>query len=71
MALYHFKMLNHFSAPCVSDVQQAIEHIYPLVYQFRKERTKEDEILLAQKGCKRKVACVQSEDSEESDGSCE
>lgn len=56
----------------MNDVQQAIEHIYPLVYQFRKERTKEDEILLAQKGCKRKAACiVQSEESEESDESCE
>lgn len=31
-----------FSAPSVSDVQKAIETIYPLVYEFRKERTKED-----------------------------
>lgn len=63
-----------FSAPSVNDVQQAIEHIYPLVYEFRKERTKEDEILLEQKqGRKRKIACVESEDSldEDSDDSCE
>ncbi|KAG8252399.1 hypothetical protein J6590_057820, partial [Homalodisca vitripennis] len=55
---------------------QAIEYIYPLVYQFRKERTKEDELLASQKsaqGRKRKVACVDSEDSyeEESEDSCE
>uniref|UniRef100_A0A8D9AD57 TATA box-binding protein-like 1 n=4 Tax=Cacopsylla melanoneura TaxID=428564 RepID=A0A8D9AD57_9HEMI len=36
------------TAPSVSDVQQAIEHIYPLVYEFRKEKTAED-IALAQK----------------------
>ncbi|XP_073995176.1 TATA box-binding protein-like 1 isoform X2 [Rhodnius prolixus] len=30
------------TAPSVSDVQKAIETIYPLVYEFRKERTKED-----------------------------
>uniref|UniRef100_A0A1B6MNQ1 TATA box-binding protein-like 1 n=1 Tax=Graphocephala atropunctata TaxID=36148 RepID=A0A1B6MNQ1_9HEMI len=65
------------TAPCVNDVQQAIEHIYPLVYQFRKERTKEDELLVSQKiaqaqGRKRKVACVESEESgEDSDDSCE
>uniref|UniRef100_A0A1B6GA63 TATA box-binding protein-like 1 n=1 Tax=Cuerna arida TaxID=1464854 RepID=A0A1B6GA63_9HEMI len=64
------------TAPCVNDVQQAIEYIYPLVYQFRKERTKEDELLASQKsaqGRKRKVACMDSEESyeEESEDSCE
>lgn len=53
----------------MSDVQQAIEYIYPLVYQFRKERTKEDELLLQQKrmqGLKRKAAPVaESEDDTE------
>ncbi|XP_039280045.1 TATA box-binding protein-like 1 [Nilaparvata lugens] len=33
------------TAPSVLDVQQAIEHIYPLVLEFRKERSKEDEQL--------------------------
>lgn len=59
-------MLN-FPAPSVNDVQQAIEYIYPLVYHFRKERSREDEILLERKqnqGRKRKLACVN--DSEES-----
>ena len=30
------------SAPCVGKVQSAIEHIYPLVFEFRKERSPED-----------------------------
>lgn len=30
-------------ASSVADVQTAIEHIFPLVYEFRKERTLEDE----------------------------
>lgn len=29
-------------APCVGNVQAAIEHIYPLVFEFRKERSPED-----------------------------
>ncbi|KAI5741926.1 hypothetical protein M8J77_001225 [Diaphorina citri] len=41
------------TAPSVSDVQQAIEHIYPLVYEFRKEKTAED-IILAEKRLKSK-----------------
>ncbi|KAK6618997.1 hypothetical protein RUM44_003379 [Polyplax serrata] len=32
------------TAPCVSSIAAAIEHIYPLVYEFKKERTKEDEL---------------------------
>ncbi|KAL1490497.1 hypothetical protein ABEB36_013181 [Hypothenemus hampei] len=31
------------TAPSVADVQAAIEHIYPLVYEFRKERSKEEQ----------------------------
>lgn len=38
-----------FPAPCVASVQAAIEHIFPLVYEFRKERTKEDIINLKKK----------------------
>ena len=30
------------TAPCVGNVQSAIEHIYPLVFEFRKERSPED-----------------------------
>jgi len=40
-------------APNVAAVQAAIEHIYPLVYEFRKERTPEDEFALTMK--KRKL----------------
>lgn len=36
--------LKFFLAPCVSSIATAIEHIYPLVYEFKKERTKEDEL---------------------------
>jgi hypothetical protein len=43
-------------APSVADVQAAIEYIYPLVYEFKKERTKADLIALELKrrGKKRK-----------------
>lgn len=37
------------SAPSVADVQAAIEYIFPLVYEFRKERTKEEQEFLAKK----------------------
>lgn len=36
--------MSFLPAPCVSSIAGAIEHIYPLVYEFKKERTKEDEI---------------------------
>lgn len=36
-------MINIFAAPSVSHVQQAIEHIFPLVYEFRKKRTPAEE----------------------------
>lgn len=32
------------TAPSVADVQEAIEHIYPLVLEFRKERSKDDDL---------------------------
>lgn len=32
----------YFAAPSVSNVQNAIEHIYPLVQEFSKERTPEE-----------------------------
>jgi hypothetical protein len=40
----------------VADVQAAIEYIFPLVYEYRKERTKEDVLALQlrRKGQKRK-----------------
>ncbi|XP_014248142.1 TATA box-binding protein-like protein 1 [Cimex lectularius] len=37
------------TAPSVSDVQRAIEAIYPLVYEFRKERTKDELMVLDRK----------------------
>ncbi|KAK3921016.1 TATA box-binding protein-like 1 [Frankliniella fusca] len=37
------------TAPSVASVQAAIEYIFPLVYEFRKERTKEDIIALKRK----------------------
>ncbi|XP_078042144.1 TATA box binding protein-related factor 2 [Augochlora pura] len=37
------------TAPNVAAVQAAIEYIYPLVYEFRKERTAEDELAVATK----------------------
>jgi hypothetical protein len=45
-----------FAAPSVADVQAAIEYIFPLVYEYRKERTKEDllALQLRRKGQKRK-----------------
>jgi len=30
------------TAPCVAHVQQAIEHVFPLVYEFRKDKTPAD-----------------------------
>jgi len=45
-----------FAAPSVADVQAAIEYIFPLVYEYRKEHTKEDLLAmqLRRKGQKRK-----------------
>nr|QWQ59791.1 TATA box-binding-like protein [Phaedon brassicae] len=40
------------TAPSVADVQAAIEYIFPLVYEFRKERTKEEKEALAKKKLK-------------------
>lgn len=45
--------MYYITAPNVASVQAAIEHIYPLVYEFRKERSAEDELTLATK--KRKM----------------
>lgn len=38
-----------FAAPSVADVQSAIEYIFPLVYEFRKEKTAEEMALHALK----------------------
>lgn len=56
------------TAPSVDEVQQAVEHIFPLVYEFRKERTKEDDSSSHQKfaqscGRKRKLPHSESEES--------
>lgn len=56
------------TAPSVLDVQQAVEYIFPLVYEFRKERTKEDDLVTDQKlaqshGRKRKLPHSESEES--------
>lgn len=40
------------TAPSVADVQAAIEYIFPLVYEFRKERTKEEREAMARKKLK-------------------
>lgn len=42
-------MYNDTSAPNVAAVQAAIEYIYPLVYEFRKERSVEDKLALETK----------------------
>lgn len=34
-----FLLIFHLAAGSVADVQTAIEHIFPLVYEFRKKRT--------------------------------
>ncbi|XP_056646279.1 TATA box-binding protein-like 1 [Diorhabda carinulata] len=40
------------TAPSVADIQAAIEYIFPLVYEFRKERTKEEREAIARKKLK-------------------
>lgn len=61
------------TAPSVADVQAAIEYIYPLVYEFRKERSKEELEALARKKLKQglhtdiDVACAGSEEEAEGD----
>lgn len=49
--MFSLNDLKHFifPAPSVADVQAAIEYIFPLVYEFRKERTKEEQEFLAKK----------------------
>lgn len=52
MFCWRLKILERyilFLAPSVADVQAAIEFIFPLVYEFRKERTKEEQEFLAKK----------------------
>lgn len=48
-------MFLFFLAPSVASVQAAIEHIFPLVYEFRKERTKEDIANLKRKLHERRI----------------
>jgi hypothetical protein len=64
-----FFFLSVVAAPSVADVQAAIEHIFPLVYEYRKERTKEDllALQLRRKGQKRKrsFAHIEIEDNDD------
>lgn len=53
------------SAPCVSFVASAIEHIFPLVYEFRKERTKEEEAEMRAKQVRNGLRKRKHEESEE------
>lgn len=55
------------TAPSVADVQAAIEYIFPLVYEFRKERTKEELEQLAMKRLRHsmEIGEVLDEDEEE------
>nr|CAG4641171.1 EOG090X0CO7 [Eulimnadia texana] len=50
------------TAPSVANVQSAVEHIYPLVYEFRKERTEAD--IAQQRGLKRKLMRDEPESDE-------
>ncbi|XP_030752366.1 TATA box-binding protein-like protein 1 [Sitophilus oryzae] len=43
------------TAPSVAEVQAAIEYIFPLVYEFRKERSKEEIEMLAKKKMKQEI----------------
>lgn len=60
------------TASSVADVQAAIEHIFPLVYEFRKERTVEDEELYRQQAKRRKLEesnnKIEYNNEEEEDG---
>ncbi|CAH1970657.1 unnamed protein product [Acanthoscelides obtectus] len=60
------------TAPSVADVQAAIEHIFPLVYEFRKERTKEEREALAKKRARHDVPIPYelgaAEDEDEDEG---
>ncbi|PSN46400.1 TATA box-binding protein-like protein 1 [Blattella germanica] len=57
------------TAPSVADVQAAIEHIFPLVYEYRKERTKEDLLAmqLRRKGQKRKRSFAHIDEFEDNE----
>jgi hypothetical protein len=45
----HFYHRYSFLAPSINAVQAAIEYIYPLVYEFRKERSVEEQFALENK----------------------
>jgi transcription initiation factor TFIID TATA-box-binding protein len=73
--------MHFISAPCVGNVQSAIEHIYPLVFEFRKERSPEDirtmQATKRSRGFKRKCSsdfgfeadeeCIAIDDEEEAE----
>lgn len=59
------------TAPNVASVQAAIEYIYPLVYEFRKERTADDELALPAKRRKLELNKRKDEFLEEPDLSYE
>nr|CAG4642009.1 EOG090X0CO7 [Eurycercus lamellatus] len=63
------------TAPCVGNVQAAIEHIYPLVFEFRKERSPEDIRTMqatkrARQGIKRKCSADNFIEDDEEDMEC-
>jgi len=50
------------SAPSVSSVQKAIEYIFPLVYEFRKDKTAEDDVCMRRKSRKGKRTADREDD---------
>ena len=59
-----------FLAPVVENVQKAIEHIFPLVYEFRKERSPDDVEGMSkrkQKTRRRNNKYIEEEDTDFSD----
>ncbi|XP_028129374.1 TATA box-binding protein-like 1 [Diabrotica virgifera virgifera] len=63
------------TAPSVGDVQAAIEYIYPLVYEFRKEFTKEEREALRRKKLKQQTGSdapfAEDDDEEDTENICE
>lgn len=58
--LYIYLIFCLFTAPCVANVQSAIEHIYPLVNEFRADDGDIDDNLIAQEArfLKKRRVCV-------------
>ncbi|KAG5896898.1 hypothetical protein JTB14_033536 [Gonioctena quinquepunctata] len=65
------KIFSTGSVTVTADVQAAIEYIFPLVYEFRKERTKEEKEALAKKKLKQFGELPIPEGDEGLDAICE